>query len=452
MRTRAVASAAATAGLVPRPWWLEGLGAPEGLVERPPAEVDVAVVGGGYTGLNAALELLRGGRSVAVLDAGPVGGGCSTRNGGQVGTSVKPSLARLAARFGRERAVAIRAAGVEALEWIAERIRTEAIDCDFRRVGRFRGAHTPAHFRGLVREAAELRAEGIEVEVVPRSEQRRELGTDAYFGGLVFPRHASLHPAKYHRGLLARVIAAGGSVVEWCEVRAVTRERAGFTLETGRGRLRARQVAVATNGHTGGLVPWLRRRVIPIESTIVATEELPPGLVDRLFPGDRVAGDTCRVVSYFRASPDRRRVLFGGRVGTAATDPVAAAARLHGRMCRIFPELADSRVTHVWSGTVAYSFDELPHTGVHDGLHYALGYCGSGVSLASWLGMRLGRRLLGRPDGRTVFDDLPHPTRPLYGGRPWFLPVVVGWYRLLDELEWRRAAPLRAAALPAAAG
>lgn len=437
------AAGSGTADLLHHPFWLEGLPPLPALPERPPAQTDVAIVGAGYTGLNCALEVVRGGRATLVLDAGDPGSGCSTRNGGQVGTSIKPSLSSLAARYGRERAAAIRAAGIEALAFVEERIRSEGIDCDFRRTGRFRGAHTPRHFRELVREAEELRAEGIEVEVVPESEQRRELGTDVYFGGLVFPRHGGLHPARYQRGLLQRVIAAGGTVVGHCQVRTIARDGAGFLLDTACGRVRAREVVVATNGYTGHLVPWLARRIVPVESTIIATEQLPRELVDRLFPTDRVAGDTCRVVSYFRASPDRRRVLFGGRVLAGRVDAATAALRLQRRMCRIFPELERYRVTHVWSGTVAWSFDELPHIGRHDGIWYALGYCGSGVSLASWLGTRLGQQLLGRPEGRTPLDGLPHPTRPFYTGRPWFLPAVVGWYGLQDRFDAWRAARLR---------
>lgn len=436
-------TASETCGLGTHPFWLEGLPSLPRLPEEPPAATDVAIIGAGCTGLNCALETVRGGRATLVLDASDPGSGCSTRNGGQVGTSIKPSLATLATRYGVERARAIRAAGREALAFIVERIRSEAIDCDFRRCGRFRGAHTPWHFRALEREAEELRAEGIAVEIVPRAEQRRELGTDAYFGGLVFPEHGALHPAKYQRGLLERVIAAGGTVVGHCPVQAIARDGKAFVLATPRGRVRARTVVVATNGYSGRLIPWLTRRILPVESTIIATEPLPPELVAHLFPTDRVAGDTCRVISYYRTSPDRKRVLFGGRVLADRIAPATAAERLRRRMCQIFPELEPYRVTHVWSGTVAWSFDELPHIGQYDGLWYALGYCGSGVSLASWLGSRLGLKLLGRPEGRTPLDDLPHPTRPLYSGRPWFLPAVVGWYRLLDAIDGWRAARWR---------
>ena len=424
-----------------RSYWLDGLGPPPELPDTPPRKVDALIVGAGYTGLNAAIQIARGGRETLVLDAEYPGFGCSTRNGGQISTSVKPSLEKLAARFGIEKARGIRGEGVKALDWIDRFIAGEDLDCDFRRSGRFHAAHTPRHYENLARDAEKMRTgEGIESFAVPRGEQRRELGTDAYFGGVVFPGHRSLHPGKYHRGLLRLALGAGAKVVGDCPAVAIGREGSRFQVGTARGVVEARDVIVATNGYTTNLTPWLGRRVIPIGSYIIVTEELPRDLVDELFPTDRVASDTCRVVYYHRATPDRRRIAFGGRVSASETDPRAGAARLFDNMCRIFPELRSHGVSHSWSGTVAYSFDEMAHTGERDGIHYALGYCGSGVSMASYLGMRAGQKVLGLKEGRTAFDGLPHPTRPFYNGKPWFLPAAVAWYRWRDGRDHGRAA------------
>ena len=426
-------------------FWLDGLPAPEVQDDTLPASVDVLIVGSGYTGLNAALETARGGRSTLVLDAAPLGHGCSTRNGGQISTSIKPSLAKLTAKYGIQRARAIRQEGANSLEWIEDRVQSEGIDCDFRRVGRFHAAHTPKSYEDLVREAEQLtREEGIETHAVPRADQRSELGTDVYHGGVVFPRHASLNPGRYHRGLLEAARRSGVQAVGDCEVTHIKRVGEGFEVTTARGVVRARDVIAATNGYSGTLLPWLRRRIIPIGSYVIATEPLPRDLVDRLFPKDRIASDTCKVVYYFRASSDRTRIVFGGRVSANETDPAISGPRLYRDMCRIFPELRDYRIAHSWMGTVAYSFDELAHTGVHDGIHYAMGYCGSGVSMASYLGMRLGQKVLGLKEGRTALDELPFPTRPLYTGKPWFLPPVVAWYRWRDGLQTGQAERARA--------
>jgi glycine/D-amino acid oxidase-like deaminating enzyme len=192
-------------------------------------------------------------------------------------------------------------------------------------------------------------------------------------------------------------------------------------------------VVVATNGYTGPLTPWLRRRVIPIGSYIIATEPLAPELARELIPHNRIVSDTRRVVYYYRLSPDGRRMLFGGRVSTHETDPRISGPLLRDDMVALFPQLAATRISHSWAGFVAYSFDSLMHIGRHAGLHFAMGYCGSGVGMASYLGMRLGQQVLGLPEGRTAFDDLPFPTRPLYTGKPWFLAASVRYYRWLDR-------------------
>ena len=206
-------------------------------------------------------------------------------------------------------------------------------------------------------------------------------------------------------------------------------------MTTPQGTIAARHVVIATNGYTGGFAPWLRRRVIPIGSYIIATELLPSELMARLMPRGRVVSDTRKLVYYYRPSPDRRRILFGGRVAYKETDPRVSAPRLQAELARIFPELRETRVTHSWVGFVAYTFDTLPHVGVHDGLHYAMGYCGSGVSLASYFGHRLGQQILGLKEGRTALDGLDFQTRPLYHGDPWFLGASIAWYRFRDRLN-----------------
>ncbi|MGV8938373.1 MAG: NAD(P)/FAD-dependent oxidoreductase [Allorhizobium sp.] len=423
------------------PYWREQLGPTPPLSPSPRTRADVVVIGGGYTGLSAAIVTARAGRSTVVLEAEDPGFGCSTRNGGQVSTSVKPSLDTLARKFGTEKARAIRGEGRDALEWLAGFVDSEGLECDFRRVGRYHAAHTPGHYETLVRDAETMRRnEGIESFAVPRSEQRSELGTDCYFGGVVFPRHSSVHPGKLHREYLRLALEAGVEVVGNSAVTRIEKTAQGFQVFSQKGMIVARDVIVATNGYTSSLTPWLQRRVIPIGSYIIVTEELPTDVIDELFPKDRIASDTCKVLYYYRATPDRKRIAFGGRVLAAEADPAQSAPHLYQHMCRIFPQLEGSAISHSWSGTVAYSFDELAHTGIHDGIHYALGYCGSGVSMAGYLGMRTGQKVVGLAEGRTAFDDLPHPTRPLYTGKPWFLPAAVAYYRWLDGRQWKKAA------------
>ena len=292
----------------------------------------------------------------------------------------------------------------------------------------------------ITRDAEKLnRSEGVEAFAVPSSEQLKELGSDVYHGGVVFPRHASLDPGKYHRGLLQRAVESGVDVVGNCAVMDIEKVADGFILKTPKGKVKARDVIVATNGYTTKLTPWLQRRVIPIGSYIIATEKLDPSMVDTLFPTNRIASDTCKVVYYYRTSPDRQRILFGGRVSATETNPMLSGPKLLKDMCRIFPQLEGTKISHSWTGTVAYTFDELAHTGQHNGIYYSMGYCGSGVSMASYLGMRLGQKVLRLAEGKTAFDDLPFPTRPLYTGKPWFLPAVVSWYRFRDRIQYQQS-------------
>ena len=421
------------AGTKLAPYWWDRVPRPHIPPTALPSRADVVVIGSGYTGLAAALQTARGGRDTVVLDAGDAGFGCSTRNGGQVSTSVKPDFATLARRHGAARAAAILQDGRASLDWLAGFVAEEEIDCDFRRVGRFHAAHTPAHYAALARALeATPRAHAVEAHLVPRAEQHAEIGTDAYHGGVVYPRHASVDPARLHQGMLDRALAAGVRVFAHCPATALASDGGGLRVQTAQGVVAARQVLVATNGYTGRLVPWLRRRVIPIGSYIIATEELPRGVMARLIPRNRILSDTRRVVYYYRASPDGRRILFGGRVSHAEIDPRISAPLLKAELVRLFPELADVGISHSWGGLVAYTFDTLAHIGRHDGIFHAMGYCGSGVGMAGYLGMRVGQTMLGRPEGATGFDGLRFQTRPFYRGTPWFLGAAVAYHRWRD--------------------
>jgi glycine/D-amino acid oxidase-like deaminating enzyme len=420
------------------PYWWAAAPRPAVTPNALPAKCDVAIVGSGYTGLAAAIELARGGRHVVVLDAEDAGWGCSTRNGGQVSTSIKPSFSALKARHGETIAMSIRREGMNALEWVGDFIKSERIDCDFSRVGRFHAAHSAAAYISLARDAAN-QPKGLEVEahIVPRSEQRSEVGSDLYHGGLIYPAHAALHPGKFHRGLLERAQDCGAGLIARCPVTAIDSQSGGFRVSTPRGVTHAREVLVATNGYTNRPTPWLRRRIIPIGSYIIATEPLASGLAKCLIPNNRVVSDSRKVVFYYRLSEDGRRILFGGRVAAKEADSTVSAVPLHRRMTQVFPELAATKISYSWGGFIAYTFDALPHLGRHaDGIHYCMGYCGSGVSLAPYFGTRLAQQLLGKPEGRTALDGLTFQTRPFYSGNPWFLPAAIAYYRLRDQLPF----------------
>ena len=417
------------------PFWLEDAPLRAPVAASLPKQADLVIVGSGYTGLSAAVQAARGGMSVLVLEKGPIGAGCSTRNGGQVSSSIKPELDKLAGRHGEDLARRIRAEGYAALTHIESMIAAEGIDCDWRKTGRYIAAHSPKQFQGLEQWAeARHRAGEPEVTLIPQADQQRELGSDRYFGGAVSPFNGAVHPAKLHAALLAVAEGAGVTVQGGREVTGITRDGAGFSVRVGGETVAARKVLIATNGYSGALSPWVQRRVIPIGSYMLATDPLPADVAAKLIPQGRMVVDTRRVVIYFRMSPDGRRLIFGGRAALMEADPMRSLPRLYQMMLDVFPQLAGTNVSHAWNGFVAYTFDQLPHIGVQDGVHYCMGYCGSGISLSLYFGMRAGQQILGRAEGATALDGLRFQTRPLYHGKPWFLAPSVAYYRAADRL------------------
>lgn len=393
------------------------------------------IVGGGYTGLSAARETAAAGANTLVLEAGAFGAGCSGRNGGQVAYSIKPSLAALTARYGKDRALAICLEGRDAVAYLRTLATAGGVDCDWRPAGCFFGAHTPRHFAAMARDA-DHQLPGLEqrITVVQRADQRREIASDAYYGGCVYHDDASVDPMRLLKSLLKRATDAGVSVLDRCPAQAVQPAGDAFEVLTPLGTIRARKILIATNGYSGPISPWHRRRVIPIGSYQIATEPLGADRVRELIPNGRNIVDSRRVVVYYRPSPDGERIIFGGRAALAEKDPLACVPRLRRMLADVFPQLRDVGITHAWVGWVAYTFDSLPHLGRHAGIHYCMGYCGQGVPLAPHFGRRIGQQMMGLAEGRTALDDLPFPSRPYYFGVPWFLAPSVLAYRGMDAL------------------
>ncbi len=424
----------------PWPWWWEAAEPPD-RDNALPDRAAVAIIGGGYAGLSAALTLCRLGQKPVVLDAERIGWGASSRNGGMVSGGLKVASGALEQEHGPEGAQRIALAAAASFPFIEETITREAIDCDYVRCGRFVPAWTPRHYAALAAKVAFIaEITGLPASMLPRERQREALGSDHYHGGMIAAASGSLHPGKYARGLAAAAERAGALLVDGVRVQRIQDQGSGFRIHTDMGELLADAVLVATNGYSlharGTAMPWLARRMVPLASYIIATEELPEGMIDRLFPGRRMISDTKRVLNYFRPSPDGKRVLWGGRASFRSVSAEQTAPVLHRAMVDCFPELASVKVTHAWTGNVAFTFDGLPHIGVQDGLHYAAGCQGSGVAMATWLGHRAALKLAAADNESFALDDLNFPTRPFYRGDPsWFLPLVGGWYRLRDQID-----------------
>jgi len=415
-------------------WWEAAPRRPSSAVL--PKEADVVIVGSGFTGLSAALTLLRRGRSAVVLERGVPGFGASTRNGGQIGSgNQKFRVKTLIALRGRTKAEALLREGVEMLAYIGQLVETEKIDCHFSRCGRFRAAVRPEHYEAMARDMEDLkRIAGVESFMVPRAEQRTEIGSDVFFGGSVLPGDATVHPGLYHAGLMQRIADAGGHVIGNAAAEAISDADTGFTVRTPLGEIACRNVVIATNGYTDGLVPELGRRIVPVGSGLIATGEIAESVFSGLLPKDRAYGNTNRVFYYFRTAPGERRIIWGGRAGRLAAGTSPKAFRHLARdMLHVFPALASVPVTHAWDGRIGYTYDEVPHLGrTARGVHYAIGYCGTGVSRATYFGHKIALQVLGDAEGRTAFDDLAFPSFPAHPVAREAVPVVETWYRIRD--------------------
>jgi len=420
-------------GAIEEPFWWEGARPPSDEPGPLPERADVLVIGGGYTGLSCAIALARAGTDVLVVDAETPGFGGSSRNGGQV-TGGWNMIDLSAADEGAMRARV--AEGLASLRHFLATIDALGLGEAWEPVGKYVAAFAPAHLDGLKRKAEWAAVNGIlETQVVSRADQHEEIGSDFYHGGVRYTPAGLVQPARFHAGLLRAAIEAGARVAGRTPVTALERVTGGWRAETPRGEVRARQVVVATNGYTGSATPDLRRRVVPVASYIIATEPLPGDVARRLIPRRRAVSDTARVLSYFRLSPDGRRMVFGGRASFSSASARKGAEGLHRMMARRFPELARARVTHLWRGNVAFARDRLPHMGEADGMHWALSCNGTGVAMMTWLGNRVAKRILERPNAPvSAFDGGTFPAIPLYGGKPWFVPLIGAGYRIRDRL------------------
>ena len=404
----------------------------------------MAIIGAGLTGLSAALALAKRGARVAVLEARDAGWGASSRNGGMVLSGLKLAPHELVARFGLDEARRLDAVSIAAIDLVERLVREERIDCDFVRCGHLALASKPSHYEELAREAALVTQQfGRSVRPISREKLHEEIGSNVFFGALVDEASASVNPEKLVRGLAQAAQRAGATIHERTPVTHVKRVSDGgaprFNIATDRGDVRARDVIVATGAYTGLESPWLRRRIIPIGSYIIATEPLTGARALEISPRARMMYDSKRFLHYFRLTPDRR-MLFGGRASFVPESERAisqSAQILRRDMIALFPQLRDTQVEFAWGGTVDFTSDMLPHVAVDGGIHYAAGYAGHGVAMATYLGWKIADKIAGDATDEDPLMRLPFPGPPLGVHRviPGLVPAVGAWYRLLDMVS-----------------
>ncbi|MBA3323855.1 MAG: FAD-binding oxidoreductase [Rhodobacteraceae bacterium] len=402
----------------------------------PPLEgetaADVAVVGGGYTGLSAALHLAEAGFDVALVEANRVGWGASGRNGGQVGPGQRQDQVWLEKAAGKGRAHALWDLAEAARGLVTALVARHGIVCDLR-PGIVYAAHKPGYVAAYHRYAAKLAHDYGYESIVPldRAETAAMLGTAAYCGGIFYPDATHLHPLGYALGLARAAASVGVRIFE----RSRVLRRMGARVETAGGAVAARHAILATNGYHGDLESALTTRVMPINNFMVASEPLGADRAGELIPENVAAADSRFVVNYWRLSGDRR-MLFGGGESYGYRFPADIAGLVRPRLLSIYPQLRDVAITHAWGGTLAITTNRMPaFQRLGSTVYSAAGYSGHGVAIATLAGKLMAEAVAGDASRFDVFAGLPQPRFPGGAGLRWpLLALAMSWYALRDRL------------------
>jgi len=402
------------------------------------ATADVAVIGGGFTGLSAALHLAERGVRVAVLEARTPGWGASGRNGGQVLPGLKGDPDDLQARFGTELGARMARFSGGAPDAVFSLIERHGIACDPVRTGWIQPAHSEATLATSARRAAQWQRRGAPVEVLSREAVSGLLGTQAYVGGLLDRRAGSVHPLNYSLGLADAARRLGARVYGHSPVTALERAAGGYRLRTPRGALHAEQIMFCTNAYTPELAGALRRTVVPVCSVQVATRPLPAELRAGVLPQRQVVSDMYRLLVYYRYDA-AGRLLMGGRGAYGDAGIARQMRRLRERAAQLFGErLGRLEWEYAWGGYVGMTQDHFPHWHrLGPGAYAALGYNGRGVAMSTQMGRLLAEAATGAAD-----DDLDYPCTPvrpipLHALHKLMVGTAVAWNGLLDRADRR---------------
>ncbi|WP_018388306.1 FAD-binding oxidoreductase [Ancylobacter sp. FA202] len=390
----------------------------------------VVIVGAGFTGLSAALHLAEAGADALVLEASQIGWGASGRNGGQVNPGLKWEPDQLEQAFGADLGGRMVRLGDEAPGLVFDLIARHRIDCAPRRGGTLRAAISERAAKGVREFQRQWAARGADVVISEGKEMARLTGTGFYPLGAHDRRGGQVNPLAYCRGLAGAAMAAGARLFTDTPATRLARVAGGWEITTPNGLVRAERVILATNGYSDDLWPGLRRSVIPVYSSITATEPLPPDLAAPILSNGVVLYEMSASYAYYRLD-DAGRFVMGGRSVLRPASARQDFRTLVDHATRLFPVLRSVEWTHRWNGQVAVTWDQLPH--LHEpeaGLTIGLGYNGRGVAMATATGRMLARHAAG--GGREALDLPVTRINPILGHAAWPLAVKA-------RLKWDRA-------------
>jgi gamma-glutamylputrescine oxidase len=396
-------------------------------------DADLVVVGGGCTGLSAALHAAERGLKVVLLEGGRVGWGASGRNGGQMIVGLRKGAAELVKLYGRERARALFDLAFEAWSLVLDMIERHSIDCDLRKTGHLVGAVSPGDMACFERELECLTTvmNYPHMRIMSATEARAAVDTP-YHGALFDALGGHMHPLNYTLGLARAVRAAGVAIYEDSPVLRLERS-SGIKVKTAAGVVRARHAILAGDALLSKIAPRVESRIMPVGNYIVATEPLADAAA--VIPSNAAVSDTRFVVNYYRLSADGR-MLFGGGERYTPSPPTDIEAFVRPHMEKTFPQLKGRRIDHAWGGLVSVTTSRLPHVGRDGEVYFAHGYSGKGVILSTLAGKLIVEAIAGETARFDLFaglDPMPFP-----GGAALRTPLyVLGmlWYAFRDRVK-----------------
>lgn len=429
------------------PFWWEEAAPAHGNRVFDRTDYSVLIIGSGYGGLSAAITLAESGvKDIVVVDAMRIGEGASSRNGGQIGNGPKFSLAEASRRFGEKRAREIMDDYAQSMNFMISRANSLGENIDLNLSGGITAAHSRKDLEKLRQMCRAFPAEKQkDYEIVSEQNIHSVLKTDIYRGAMIRHGHGTIHPGKYVRALANKARSLGVEIVTGWRFDGSSVQGNGHKArlinvqERNSVEIRTDKILIAVNGYVDRAFPWLQKRTIPVQSYMIATEEMPFDLLEKLIPHNRAVGDTKHVLYYFRRSPDGKRILFGGRARFRKSTEVEGAEGLRRFMEQTFPETRGVALSHAWHGNVCFAYDFCSHGGQMDNGIYYISCCnGGGISNQTWMGHRIAEHMLGQPGTDRGVIGNHFPRLYFYNGNPWFLPIVGTWYRFLDKAaRWK---------------